>query len=196
MITCITRRDGRGAASGNSAFTLVEVIIGATLGTLVLAGVLSAFLMLGRSGTSIVGYMTTDTQTRRGIEELSQDLRMARNFTWNSSTSITLTVPDNYLSTSNRVTYAWDNATGSPTLRCFYRMPGDAGATNTRTVLIRNITSFSYSRYDRLNAAATTNVATKRVQMSITMTTSAQTAAARSDTVVTASFVLRNKTAS
>ncbi len=34
-------------------FTLVEVMIAATLGTFVLAGVLSTFLMLGRSGANV-----------------------------------------------------------------------------------------------------------------------------------------------
>jgi Tfp pilus assembly protein PilW len=39
-------------------------MIGATIGSFVLVGVLSAFLMLGRSGTNIVAYTSMDTQTR------------------------------------------------------------------------------------------------------------------------------------
>ena len=48
--TTTTRRRRPGA------FTLAEVMIGATIGSFVLVGVLSAFLMLGRSGTNIVAY--------------------------------------------------------------------------------------------------------------------------------------------
>ena len=38
------------------AFTLVEVMIASSLGTMVLAGVMSTFLMLGRSGANIANY--------------------------------------------------------------------------------------------------------------------------------------------
>ena len=171
------------------AFTLVEMMIGSTLGAIVLAGVLSTFLMLGRSGTNIVSYMTMDAQVRKGLENFSQDARMASNITWNSSTSITLTVPDNYASTSNQVTYAWDSTNG------FFRMPGNAAANNTKTTFIRNITSFSYSRYDKLNSTATTDAATKSVRLSITITTTAITAKSVTDQILSAAFVLRNKLA-
>jgi prepilin-type N-terminal cleavage/methylation domain-containing protein len=77
------------------AFTLVEVMIGATIGSFVLAGVLSTFLLLGRSGANIVAYTVMDTQTRRAIEEFAQDVRMASAIVWNDSASVTLTVPDN-----------------------------------------------------------------------------------------------------
>lgn len=118
--TTTTRRRRPGA------FTLAEVMIGATIGSFALVGVLSAFLMLGRSGTNIVAYTSMDTQTRRALEEFAQDIRMASDLTWNSPGSITLTVPDNYPATSHRVTYAWDNVAGSATYHCFYRKPGTA----------------------------------------------------------------------
>src|SRR5689334_17859458 len=126
MTISITRFDR--CTRGARAFTLVEVMIGATLGSIVLAGVLSTFLMLARSGANAVAYTTMDTQSRRALEEFSQDIRMASAVTWNSAYSITLTVPDNYAATSNQVTYTWDNTANvnSTTYRCFYRVPSDA----------------------------------------------------------------------
>ena len=53
-------------------FTLVEVMVASTLGTLVLAGILTTFLMLGRSGANVANYSIMEAESRRGLEELSQ----------------------------------------------------------------------------------------------------------------------------
>ena len=181
------------------AFTLAEVMIGATIGSFVLVGVLSAFLMLGRSGTNIVAYTSMDTQTRRALEEFAQDIRMASNLTWNTSASITLTVPDNYTATSNRVTYAWDTVAGSATYHCFYRKPGtpaeNDATLNRRTTYITNVTSFTFRRYNRSNleTETTTDPETKRIRIEMTLTTTNRTVVSASDTTLSATFVMRNK---
>eukprot|EP01035_Chromulina_nebulosa_P067794 gene67794-92888_t len=41
-------------------------MIGASLSALVLAGTLSAFLMLGRTGANLANYSVAETQIRRG----------------------------------------------------------------------------------------------------------------------------------
>src|SRR5688500_16061651 len=133
---------------GCRAFTLVEVMVASTLGTIVLAGVLSTFLMLGRSGANVANYSMMEAKTRSAHEEHSQDLRMARDITWNSAESVTLTVPDNYTTTGNQVTYTFDS-----TSKEFYRMPGDASATNPKTILVRSAASCTFARFDRQNNA-------------------------------------------
>jgi prepilin-type N-terminal cleavage/methylation domain-containing protein len=189
MTTSTTRPERR------RAFTLVEVMIGATLGSIVLAGVMSTFLMLSRSGMNAANYTTMDTQCRRALEEFAQDVRMASNVAWNSSSSVTLTVPENYTTTSNLVTYTWDNTSSSPTYRCFYRVPGDASATSPKTIFVRNVTTFTFYRYDRLNAATTSDASTKRLQISMKVSTTSNTAVTVTDQMVSASFILRNKPA-
>jgi prepilin-type N-terminal cleavage/methylation domain-containing protein len=179
--------------SKTRGFTLVEVMIGAALGSVILAGVLSTFLMLGRMGANIASYTTMDSQTRRALEDFAQDVRMANNITWNSATSITLTVPDNYVSNSNQVTYAWDSTAGSSTYHYFYRKPGDSASGATKSTYIANVTSFTFYRYDRLNAATATDAATKRVQINLTVTTTNSTVVSATDTTLSASFILRNK---
>lgn len=169
-------------------------MIGSTLGAFVMAGVLSTFLMLGRSGANLVNYTTMDAQTRRALEDFAQDVRMASNVTWNSETSITLTVPNNYTSDSNQVTYAWDNTSGTSTYQTYYRKPGNAASSSARTTYITNVTSFTYLRFDRLNATASTDISTKRVQLRMTIARSSTTVVTATDTTLSASFVLRNKT--
>lgn len=186
-ITTTIRRGRRGG------FTLVEVMVAASIGSIIMAGVMSTFLMLGRSGANIVAYTTMDAQTRRGLEEFAQDVRMASDVTWNSDTSMTFTVPDNYTANGNQVTYAWDGTANSATYRSFYRKPGDDAATTSKTTFITNVTSFVFYRYDRLNATTSSNAATKRVQINMKITSGNPSIPKATDATLSASFVLRNK---
>jgi prepilin-type N-terminal cleavage/methylation domain-containing protein len=169
-------------------FTLVEVMIGATLGAIVLAGVLSTYVMLGRSGALAYAYNGMSIDARRALEGFAQDVRMASAVAWNNANSITLTVPDNYTADGNQVTYARDAATGS-----FYRRPGDATSSAGATVLARNVTSATFSRFDRLDAAATTNAGTKRIELALRMQSGGIGSRAATDNALSASFILRNK---
>lgn len=177
------------------AFTLVEVMISGTLGSLIIAGVLSTFLMLGRSGANMSNYADMEAQARRALEEFSQDVRMASAVVWNGTTSITLTVPNNYAATSGKVTYAYDSSTSAanPTRQSFYRVLGDGTLSYPKTVLIKNIVTFNYARFDRLNLPSTADTTTKRIQLSMKASTSAQTAATTSNIILSSSYILRNK---
>jgi prepilin-type N-terminal cleavage/methylation domain-containing protein len=183
-------RRGRETRAG---FTLVEVLVSLALSLIVLAGVMSAFLMLGRTGMGIIQYSTSETEIRRGIEEFSQDVRMAENITWNSATSITLRVPGNYTATGNLVTYAFDSSFTGPTARSFYRVPGGPTSTAARTVYVRDISDFSYSRFNRLNVEAATNPETKRLRVTMNVRRARSTTVAANTTLVSASYTLRNK---
>jgi Tfp pilus assembly protein PilW len=172
-----------------AAFTLVEVMIAATLGTVVIAAVMSTFLMLGRSGANAANYATMEAQARRALEEFSQDLRMASAITWTSASSITLTVPNNYTPTSGVVTYSYDSST-----QIFSRSPKDSSsAAGTTLNLIRNVTTFSYARYDRIDNPATQDTTTKRIQLSMTARTTTRTVPGASNIILSASYILRNK---
>jgi prepilin-type N-terminal cleavage/methylation domain-containing protein len=169
-------------------FTLVEVMIAASLGTMVLAGVMSTFLMLGRSGANVANYSVMESQARRALEEFSQDVRMANAITWNSTSSITLTIPNNYAPTAGVVTYAYDSGSQK-----FYRTPRDSTSASGQTDLIRNVVSFSYARFDRINNPAAQDMTTKRIQISMTARTTSNTAVGASNIILSASYILRNK---
>lgn len=165
----------------------------ATIGSMVMAGVMSTFLMLGRSGANLASYTTMDAQTRRALEDFAQDVRMASDVTYNSETSMTFKVPGNYTSDGNQVTYAWDNTQDSATYHYFYRKPGNDASATAKTTYIANITSFVFNRFDRLNASTATDASTKRVQINMTITSRNTTVVSATDTTLSASFILRNK---
>jgi len=135
------------------------------------------------------------SQVRRGIEQLAGDLRSASAITWNSASDITLTIPTSDGAT-RQVTYAWTAAT-----QAFFMVPGaSSAATGGRVYLVQGIPVRSdgsdgvmFARYDRDGNVATTDLATKGVQVSLNVVRSAQTAAGTTDTAVSAIFILRNK---
>lgn len=176
-------------------FTLVELMVAALLGGLVLTGVLATNLQLLRSGVRVTHYAEMSSQVRRGIEQLAGDLRSASAITWHSASDITLTIPTPGGST-RQVTYAWTEAT-----QAFFLVPGPSSAATTgRVLLVRGIPAqpdgtpgVAFARYDRDGNVATTDLATKGVQVSLNVVRSARTAAESTDTAVSAIFILRNK---
>jgi len=179
-------------------FTLVELMVAALLGGLVLTGVLTTNLQLLRSGVRVTQYAEMSAQVRRGIEQLEGDLKSASAITWNNASDITLTIPAPDGST-RQVTYAWTSATQS-----FFLVPGASSTTTTgRVFLIKGIPPLSdssagatFARYTRDGAVATTDLATKKVQVSLNVVRTARTVADATDTAVSAIFILRNKPAS
>jgi Tfp pilus assembly protein PilW len=192
-MTTSTIRSEPGCGRPAAGFTLVEILIGIALSTFVLAGILTSFLMLGRTGVNVAHYSVSESEIRRAMEEFSQDIRMARQIQWNSANSITLTVPDNYASTSNMVTYSFDSSSTGPTARCFYRVPGDASSTAAPQIHVRNVSQFEFSRFNRLNDPAITNAETKRIQIRMNVRYDRSTLVAANTTLISSSYTLRNK---
>lgn len=201
-------RSRRGSAT--RAFTLVEVLIAATLGGILLTGVITSFLMMGRSGAVLYNYVGMEEQARRGLEKFGEDTRMASAVNWTDNTRVALTIPhvasDAY---SNTVTYWWDTTAGSPTYHCFMRLEANTDSTGhalptTTTTLIQNVYTFQFDRWTAggtSNVQATGSANTDQLQIHLTLrvqgnqygTTSSAVAAA-TNLVVSARYILRNKT--
>lgn len=204
-----TGRRRNGLASRSAGFTLVEVLIGATLGAFILAGVLSAFLMIGRSGALLYNYVALEQEARRGLEKFSEDARMASAVAWTSSSKVTLTVPHVTDSYANTIVYWWDNTSGSSTYHYFLRKESDTDSSGTATTtttstLIENVLTF---QFDRWTAGGTTGTqasgdsTTDQLQIHLTLSTQANqygtttgAVAAATNLVVSARYILRNKT--
>jgi prepilin-type N-terminal cleavage/methylation domain-containing protein len=75
-------------------FTLVEVLIATSLSAIILGGVLTSSVMIGRSSTVLANYTEMEGQARLGLEQFAQDVREAESITWISATEIRLTYRD------------------------------------------------------------------------------------------------------
>lgn len=173
-----------GAASG---FTLVEVMIGAALSTVILAAVLTSYLFIIRSGANLVNYSSMEAQARSALELFAEDTRQASAITWNSANSVTLVV------NSAAVVYEYDTSSNT----FFRRTAGDTRA------LLTGITAFQYKAYN-INGAEITDFgsstaltaagkSTKQLQVSLSVARSTQTVVRATNVVLSARFILRNK---
>jgi len=183
------------AAAARRSFTLVELMIAVLLSGIVLAGVLTTSVQLMRGGVRLTQYAEMNTQIRRALEHLGVDLQNATAITWNGASDITLTVPA-LAGLTRQVTYAWTSATQS-----LFQVPGpDSNVTAGRIILVNGILAFSggaagvsFARFDRDGNTAFTDLATKRVQVIMNVVRPVPTAAAATDTAVSAAFLMRNK---
>ena len=186
MITPILSQKRRDAARrGARGFTLVEMMIGATLASIILVGTLTSFLFIGRSGMNLRNYNDMEAQARKSLEIFAEDTRQASSVTWTSADSLTLVV--------NSANIYYTYSSGSFTRKT------SAGI----TTLLSGITSFNFSAYDingtgitdfsTAAARTTANISTKQVQIALSAARSAKTVATSTNIVLSARYVLRNK---
>jgi len=177
---------------------MAEVMIAVTISGFVLAGILSAFLMIGRSGFAASGYSELEAETRRGLEIFGEDARKATDIQWNSSQSVTLFVASSTNATP-AVTYAYDSDPASATYQCFYRLLGAADSTQPRLVLIHRVASdFAFARYKLEQAGvddnhAATDLETKQLEVTLRASRVGTTTVAANQAALSARYVLRNK---
>jgi len=165
-----------------------------SLSGIVLSGVLSSFVLLGQNCYNAANYSVMEAESRRALETFTREARMADNVTWNSASSVTLSVPG--ASSSYLVTYAYDSATIGATARSFYRRLGDASSTNPRLVLVRQVSEFAFRRYKVINGVdftAANNLETKQLQISLRTIRTGATTVNATNAVLSARTILRNK---
>ncbi len=165
-------------------FTLVEMMVGASLSSFILLGVLSTFLFLGRSGANLQNYSDMEAQARKGLELFAEDTRQASAITWSSATSLTLVV------NAANITYTYNSTT-----RIFSRN-GAAMITNIRPGTFSfksfNVTGAELPLATAANLTAAGS-STKQLQISLEASRTSRTVAAATNTVLSARFILRNK---
>lgn len=163
-------------------------MVGSTLAMFILAGVLTVFLFLGRSGANVRNYSDMEAQARKALETFAEDVRQASAITWTSNVNVALTV------NSASITYAYSSSTGT-----FAR----TDASGTRT-LISGITagSFVFRAFNvagtELPLATAANLtaagsSTKQLQISLEASRSNVTVVDATNAVLSARFILRNK---
>lgn len=173
-------------------------MIAAALATIVLGGVLSAFLTIGRTSVNSTGYSQNEAEIRHALEAFGQDARVASDLHWTSDRSITLTVarPGN---PAALVSYIYDNQPTSATYRCFYRtVAGNNGGASAPEILAREVSELSFQRYKLEQVGVVTNVAandleTKQLQLTLRSSRRSATTTVASQSALSAAYILRNK---
>lgn len=196
------RAERRMPGARKAGFTLAELMIGVSVSSFIMLGVLSTFLMLLRSGIRASNYSVMETQARRTFEQLGIDLRMASGVASTTAagsstvTRITLTVPNNYVANSNQVTYGYDSTNKYvylvPGNGSAYVAPGSGTAPTGQVILLSNVTSCSFNRYDQTGAATTSDASTRHVQAAITVKRTNTGTVDTTESILSAAFTLRN----
>ena len=172
--------------------TLTEVMISMALASMLLAAVLTAMVFMARTGIGMSNYQAVESEGQRAMDLLGRDLRIASALVTSSQTiTLTNSHPD-YAAFGGQVTYGYDPSPTGATAHCFYVMPGDAAAANAKTVLVHNVSAFSFARFRADDTPAATDSATKKLRVNLTVTRSVAGAASATGNLISASFVLRN----
>ena len=185
----------RSARSGAAGFTLSEMMIGSALGSFVLLGILSSFLFMGRTGANAYNYVGMEEEARRGLERFSEDVRMASGIVWSSSARVTLTIPHASDNGTDSVVYYYDSTTSSSTYQSFLRQgPDPITGTTATTTLIHSVQTFEFDRWMLGGTGQATNdLGTKQLQIRMTVSKTSRTVVAATNLVISARYILRNK---
>lgn len=167
-------------------FTLVEVMVSATIASFILAAVITTFLFMGRSGANVQHYSDMEGQARKALEVFAQDVRQASTITWTSNQNVTLRV------NGSDIMYAFAGST-------FFRRNVSSG---TQIDLVTGVSSFSFNAYNITGTSLPLSTATeltnagkqtKQLQISLEARRQSTTVVAATNTVLSARFILRNK---
>jgi prepilin-type N-terminal cleavage/methylation domain-containing protein len=120
-----------------SGFTLVELMVGTTLGSLLLIGVASLYLFSAKSFVAMTNYVDLNSRNRRASDWLSRDIRSATSVS--SATSSATNSQLALISRQGDVTYVFDGTAGTLTRWQLGRAK----------VLLEGITSLNFSLYQR-----------------------------------------------
>ena len=111
-------------------------MVAVSLCAIVFAGILSAYLFVGRNLTRLVNFQQQEVQSRRALRQFTQDLSAAIQLTTATSSQVALTKPTSTGTTAVSYTYSSANGTLART---------DSAGTQT---ILRNVTSFSLSYFN------------------------------------------------
>ena len=137
LVRTLTRFRGT-RKSLTAAFTLVELMVGIALGTLLLLGVTSMYLFSLKSFTSMANYSELNSRSRYASDIITRDIRGARGVASATSEQLVLRFG------GSDVTYNYDEDAGTLTRTYLGR----------DKVLLEGLKSLSFSLYQRPSSGA------------------------------------------
>jgi Tfp pilus assembly protein PilW len=147
-------------------FTIGELIVGLSLSTIVMGGVLTSYLFVARAYNRTIGFgmanqPTLESQGRRTLAWFAQDVQMASAVTSPSASEVTLTVPRSDGGTKN-VTYYYNSTAADVSVYSVTVLANSIARidrnTNTSLTLHTSLLTCVFSYYDTTNNPYTTYV--------------------------------------
>ena len=170
-----------------AGFSLVELLISLTLVMMLTLALLTSYVFIARGDQSLQNYGDMNTQARRLLERLGEDLRAATDVTDFTATSLTLTVPTNTSATTTE-DVVWDYSSVDGTVT---RQAGTAAP----STYARDVQVFSFYYANGNNVETTSLVEVKQVQVSLRMVRLVASSVT-SQYVISAQFTMRAKSTS
>lgn len=131
-----------------AGFTLVELLVAVSLAGIVMTGMLTTYLFLGRNLVRLHNQQMLDDEHRRVLLEFSQDFRKAIAVTSASDTAVTFTVPTATSTVSITYTYtAGANFSGT--------LVRTTNPATTNRTMINTLGSFDFDYFDGSDVAVT-----------------------------------------
>jgi hypothetical protein len=151
---------------------------------IVFAGILSAYLFIGRNLTRMVNVQHQEVESRRTLRLVTQDISSAINLTTTTSSQLSMTKPTS--GTPIAVAYVYSSGAGT-----FARTEGAAAA----QTLLSGLTAFTFTYYNESGTAVTSSPqSVKSVEVSFTSAAGSAASGTRASyTTVSPRVLVRNK---
>jgi prepilin-type N-terminal cleavage/methylation domain-containing protein len=177
------------SSRARGGFTLVELMVSLSISAVVIGGVLSAYIFLGRNLGRMVNVQHQMMQSRRTLEMFKKDVGQASALTTATAAQVVLTKPVS--SGTATVTYSYDSAAGKLD-RTEVVAPATSG---TPLTIVSGLTAFTFSYYNSGGTAVTSSAqSVKSVEFAYTSTNgSANGSTLTTFNSVSPRIVLRNK---
>jgi len=181
---------GTGQRRGHGGFTLVELMVAAALGSLVLIAVLSLGFYTARSFAALTNYVDLDNHSRNALDVITSEIRQADRLVAGNETSLVFQHTNPATGAAYNVSYVY-----SPVARTLTRVEGSSRRTMLEEcnflrfrIFQRNPIGGTYDQYPTANPGTC-----KLVQMSWICSRDILGTRANTESVQSAKVVIRKQ---
>lgn len=168
-----------------AGFTLVEILVSMGLASMILVSVLSSFIFFGKSSSSVGTYSDMSRESRRTLELLAQDIRMAEDVIVAQPYRLILQEPASI--GGNRVWYEFDIDELN-----FTRTEMNGLTVVQQKTLLNNVELFNFAYYNIRGDLTTKLIEAKSVRIDAEMARYV-TGLRNTDYIISARFMMRNR---
>ena len=148
----------------NRGFTLVEAGMGAAIGSIIMAGVLSTYIITARGFRAISNYWEIHSDGRYAIDRFAMDMRTVSDVTsFSSNGPLVVIIPryNSFAVQTGSVTVTYTYTSSASVLK---RTPSDTGITS---VLATNVYNLKFALFDRVGNSTTVLSNSKGVSLEL-----------------------------